>query len=201
MCGKVTSTRIMKSFASIFFALASLTGAAVAQVAQPVTAQNVKINRVAPAVLTTPEYTTDLPNKRFEKLKWLEIEAEFEVSKVELVDELTVKYYVLLNGKLYVGDVTHENIPKGNNRYSVMYMSPRALEKATDGKQLNSAMIENIWVVLDYKGQQMAIKAQTGNKPLPNMQQVTGQMLPKGETPFQVLWWDRYEAVKRGGTR
>lgn len=187
----------MKSFASVFFALASLTGAAVAQLAQPVTAANVKVNKIAPAVLKTPEYTTDVPPKRFEKMMWLEVEVEFEVNKIDFVDELTVKYYVLLNGKLYVGDVTHENIPKGNNRYSVMYMSPRALEKATDGKQLNAGMIENIWVVLEKQGQQLAIKAEKGNQPLPNRQQITGQMLPKGDTPFQVLWWDRYEAVKR----
>jgi hypothetical protein len=30
---------------------------------------------------------------------------------------------------------------------------------------------------------------------------VTGMLVPKSETPFQVLWWDRYEAVKPPAAR
>jgi hypothetical protein len=190
----------MKTFTSFLFALASLTVTTVAQVSAPVGPHNIKLNKVQPAVLTTPEFSTDLPNKRFEKLKWLEVEVEFDVDKVELIDEITIKYFLLLNGKIYTGDVTHVNIPKGNNRYSVMYMSPRSIDRATGGKQLNQGMIENIWVQIEKQGVKLAEKSLVP-KPMPPLPQTPGMLLPKGETPFQVLWWDRYEAVKPGSAR
>ncbi len=188
----------MKSFTSFLTVFALLTLGAIAQA--PITQQNLKISKIQPAVLSTPEFSVNIPNKRAEALKWLEIEVEFDIDKVELVDELTFKYMVLLNGKLYTGEVTHVNIPKGNNRYSVMYMSPRSLDRATGGKQLNQGMIENIWVVVEKQGQKLGEKA-LQPKPVPNLQQVPGMLVQKSETPYQVLWWDRYEAVKAPGSR
>ena len=44
--------------------------------------------------------------------RWVEVEAEF-VSVPELTDELTFKYFILFNGKLFTGEVTHINIPAG----------------------------------------------------------------------------------------
>lgn len=188
----------MKSFTSFLFALgaaASLTVTASAQVPVVVGPQNIKVNKIQPAVLSTPEFSVNIPNKRSESLKWLELEVEFEIDKVEIVDELTFRYTVYLNGKLYTGEVTHVNIPKGNNRYSVMYMSPRSLDRATGGKALNQGMIENVSVVVEKQGQKLAEKTLT-NKPMPNLQQLPGFLVQKSETPYQVLWWDRYEAVK-----
>ena len=54
--------------------------------------------------------------------RWLEVQVEFNAA-LEWTDELTLKYYILFNGRLLTGEVTHTNIPGGLNR-SVMYVLP-----------------------------------------------------------------------------
>ncbi len=187
----------MKIFAIAIAALAMFIPAAPAQVPVVVGPRNVKINKIQPAVLKTPEFSVNIANKRSESLSWFEIEVEFEVDGVEMVDELTFNYSVLFNNKLCVGEVTHINIPKGKDHYSVMYLSPRSLDRLTGGKVMNGGMIENIKVEIKKSGQLLTEKSLAA-KPLPNVQQMPGLLVPKSETPFQVLWWDRYEAVKPG---
>jgi hypothetical protein len=189
----------MKIFA---FALAALTVSAVGQVPVVVTARNVKIEKILPAVVGTPEFNiSNTPPKRSSPQKWLEVEAEFEILGVELVDELTFKFDVMINGKLYPGEITHVNIPKGKDRYTVMYISPRNLDRITAGKQLNAGMIENIWVTISKQGQILAMSSlkDKNTKGVPNLPLFPGLLTPKSETPFSVLWTDRYEAVKLPG--
>ncbi len=185
----------MKIFTIALAALAMFTTGASAQVPVVVGPRNVKINKILPAVVKTPEFNVNIANKRSESLSWFEFEVEFEVDGVEMVDELTLSYSVLFNNKLCVGEVTHVNIPKGKDHYSVMYLSPRTLDRLTGGKQMNSGMLENIKVEIKKSGQLLTEKSMNA-KPLPNVQQMPGLLVPKSETPFQVLWWDRYEAVK-----
>ena len=47
----------------------------------------------------------------------------------------------MIENKLLDGSVTHVNIPKGTEHYSVMYIAPRALEKLTGGKPFTAASI------------------------------------------------------------
>lgn len=188
----------MKKIAFTFAALGLLALDASAQAPAPVTMKNIKLKKISPALVSTPKYSVDIPDKRSDLLKWFEIEVEFEVNGVELVDELTFNYTVLINGKLCPGEVTHVNIPKGNSRYSVMYISPRSLDRITAGKTLNQGMIENIWVTVSKSGQKLGEDA-LKKAPIPNFPQMPDQLVKKGDTPFQVLWWDRYEAVKSTG--
>jgi len=188
----------MKFLASFLCMLLSTALVAMAQAPVQVVPLNLKLKKVSWAEITTPKFQTDIPDKRSDKLKWIEIEVEFDIDKIpdgQVIDELTFKYTVLLNGKLYTGDVTHVNISKGNNRYSVMYMSPRSIERATLGKPFTAGMLDNIWVVVEHQGQKLG-QEQIKKVIIPNMPQTTGMLVPKSETPFQVLWWDRYESVK-----
>ena len=189
----------MKILAFAFAALSTAAFAAPSAVPAVVTARNVKIEKILPAVVGTPEFTiANTPPKRSQLQKWLEIEVEFAVEGVELIDELTFKFDVKMNGKLYPGEITHVNIPKGKDRFTVMYLSPRNLERITDGKPLNASMIENIWITISKQGQALAISSLKDKnvKVVPNLPQFPGMLTPKSETPFSVLWTDRYEAVK-----
>lgn len=185
--------RFLTWCASFLFAVS-----ANAQVPVALTARDVKIEKISPSVTTTPEYqvrnTTD---KRATYLKWLEIEVEFSVDRVELVDELTFEYLVEINGKLCPGEVTHVNIPKGNSLFSVMYMSPRSIDRLTGNKPLSNAMIGNMWVSIKKQGQTLATKSMQPGQPK-NLQQFPNLLVTKNDTPFQVLWWDRYEAIRPG---
>lgn len=185
----------MKTLTSILATVTLLAAGALAQVpyaGPPI----VKIVKISPSVTTTPEFqvrnTTD---KRAQYLKWFEVEVEFSVDGPELVDELTFKYIVEINGKLCPGELTHVNVPKGKGLYSVMYMSPRSIDRLTTGKPLTAAAVGNMWVTVEKQGQRLAGDS-LKKEAVPNKQQFPGLLVPKSETPFQVLWWDRYEAVK-----
>ena len=128
-------------------------------------------------------------------MKWLEIEVEFSIDRVELVDELTFEYLVEVNGKLCPGEVTHVNIPKGPSRFSIMYMSPRNIDRLTMNKPLTQGMIGNMWVTVKKQGQTLATKSLQAGAPK-NVAQIPNMLSQKSETPFVVLWWDRYEATK-----
>jgi hypothetical protein len=129
-------------------------------------------------------------------LKWFEIEVEFEVDGVELVDEVTMEFLVSINNKLCPGKLTLVNVSKGRNHFAVMYIAPRNLDRLTGGKQLNQGMIDNIWITLSRQGQKLAEKAMV-NKAIPNLPRIEGMLSMKLDTPFAPLWWDRYEEVRK----
>jgi hypothetical protein len=156
---------------------------------------DVVVEKVLPSVQKTPEFQiTSGQTKRSRNQDWLEIEVEF-ATKAELIDELTFKYQVVLNGKLLVGDVTHVNIPKGREHYSVAYISPRTIERFMEGRSLTGASIENVRIEVSKQGQVLGEKSLKPS-PIPNLPQVTGFVLNKMQTPFAPLYWDRYEAIK-----
>jgi hypothetical protein len=176
-----------------FVAVAALTIAAQAQV--PVGPNSIKLGKVQPAAVKTPEFNlTSGPQKRSRSQDWLEVEVEFETVP-EVIAELTFKYTILFEKKLLDGEVTHVNIPKGKEHYSVMYVSPRAIERLTGGKPMSGASIENVWVEVLNQGQRLAI---TSHRPgnIPNAPHLGGMVLNKSETPFAPLFYDRYEAIK-----
>jgi hypothetical protein len=184
----------MKKFILSACALALMAFAASAQ--SPVGPGSVKLGKVQPEVIKTPEYNvTGGPQKRSKIGQWLEVEVEFE-TKPEDIDELTFKFTVLIEKKLLDGEVTHINIPKGRDHYSVIYVSPRTLEKLTGGRPLTAGSIENVWVEVSKQGQILDKAAFKAGVP-PNLPHLTGLILNKDETPFAPLFYDRYEAIKK----
>ncbi|MGB8170625.1 MAG: Amuc_1102 family pilus-like protein [Chthoniobacteraceae bacterium] len=175
----------------------ALTVTAIAASAQtPVGPGSVKLGKVQPEVVKTPEYNiTGGPQKRSKIGQWLEVEVEFE-TKPEDIDELTFKYTILMEKKLLDGEVTHIAIPKGRDHYSVIYVSPRAIEKLTGGKPLTGGSIENVWVEVSKQGQ-ILDKASFRPGVPPNLPHLAGLVLNKDETPFAPLFYDRYEAIKK----
>jgi hypothetical protein len=185
----------MKFLTLTAFALVSMVFQAAAQV--PVRPGDVKIDKIIPAVVKTPEYNiTGGQNKRFTIGDWLEVEVEFTTAP-EMISELTFNYKILINNQLLVGEVTHVNIPKGKEHFSVAYVSPRSLESVLKGKTLTSAAIQGIWVDCTNSGQLLhQLTTAPRNAAVPNVPQVQGMVLNKSLTPFALLYWDRYEALK-----
>ena len=155
----------------------------------------IKISKIQPAVTKTPDFqVTGTTAKRSKPGDWLEVEVEFE-NKADEIDELTFKYTIMVEKKLLDGEVTHVSIPKGRERYSIVYVAPRSLEKLTGGRPLSPGSIENVWVIASRQGQvldQMAFKPSA----IPNLPHLSGMVLNKNETPFAPLFFDRYEAIK-----
>ena len=156
----------------------------------------VKIGKIEPQGVKPPEYNiTGGPQKRSKIGTWLEVEVEFETKGGD-ADELTFAYTILVENTLLTGSVTHVNIPPGRDHYSVVYVSPRSLEKLTGGKPLTSASIQNVWVTVTRQGQILDQAAAPKKVAIPNLPQTAGLVLNKGETPFAPLFFDRYEAIK-----
>lgn len=173
-----------------------------------------QISKITPDLATTPDYSFSLgpQGKRVQKNKnWLEVEVSFDWTprnpKPEFLDELTLNYYILLNNKdrenpkgtLLTGSVTHVAIPQGKGMNSVMYVSPRTLERFFAGKvpsTANSAVLD-AGVTITQQGQLVAESSWKGRGQWwSGFQQVSGYVLNKSETPFAPLVWDYYEAIK-----
>jgi hypothetical protein len=129
--------------------------------------------------------------------RWLEVEVEFAAAP-EFTDELTIKYFILFNGKLLTGEVTHVNIPKGRDRRSVMYVTPRTLLRFGANRPIATNSVQNVAVQILQNG---AVKSELSlGRAQPQwfatMPQIAGLVLNKNETPFAPLYWDRYEQIK-----
>jgi hypothetical protein len=173
-----------------------------------------KITKITPDLVTTPEYNFSFgpKGKKVAKNKnFLEVEVSFDwqprAAKPEFLDELTFNYYILLNNKdrenpqgtLLVGSVTHVAIPQSKALNSVMYVSPRTLERFFAGKVPGTAAaaITDVGVTITKQGQLVADFSWKGKGQWwSSMQQVPGYVLNKNETPFAPLAWDYYEAIK-----
>jgi hypothetical protein len=82
---------------------------------------------------------------------------------------------------------------------SVMYVSPRTLERFFGGKTPNNitAAVVDVGVTITKQGQLVAEASWQGRGQWwLNYQQVSGYVLNKSETPFAPLAWDYYEAIK-----
>jgi hypothetical protein len=165
-----------------------------AQVRPPV-AREFQITKIAKNFIPSPDYGIGRyaggSNER-----WLEIEVEFNAAP-EWTDELTLKYYILVNGRLLTGDVTHVNIAAGLNR-SVMYVLPVALARFVGNRPLLPNTVQNVAVQIVQGG---AVKDESSLARAPaqwfsNLPPVSGFVLNKNETPFAPLYWDRYAQIK-----
>jgi len=172
------------------------------------------IAKITPDLVITPEYNVNFgpKNKRVAKNKeFLEVEVSFDWQPkdkdAKFLDEITLNYYILLNNKnrenpdgtLLAGSVTHVAIPAAKALNSVMYISPRTVERFFDGKMPTSASaaVTDIGVTITKQGQLVAEGSWKGRGQWwGSMQQVNGYVLNKNETPFAPLAWDYYEAIK-----
>ena len=158
--------------------------------------QITKINR---NLVSTPQfnYTGAQQYPANQRDRWLEVEVEFSAAPA-FTDELTFKYFILLNGKLLTGEVTHTNIAAGRENRSVMYVSPRTLARFMGNRAITENAVQNIAVQIVQQG---AIKGELSLARTPPqwyaaMPQVSGFVLNKNETPFAPLYWERYEQIK-----
>jgi hypothetical protein len=175
-----------------------------------------QISKITPDLATTPDYSFSLgpKGKKVQKNKdWLEVEVSFDWTprnpKPEFLDELTLNYYILLNNKdrenpkgtLLTGSVTHVAIPQGKGMNSVMYVSPRMLERFFAGKvpSTASSAVLDVGVTITQPGVSKPLASSSwkgkGEWWGP-MSGTPGYVLNKSETPFAPLVWDYYEAIK-----
>ncbi len=187
----------MKTTASIFLSV-FLPLIASAQV--PRGGSEFQIGKISRNLITAPQfsYTGAQQYTTNQRDRWLEIDVEFSAVP-DYSDELSFKYYILINGKLLTGEVTHTNVAAGRDNHSVMYVAPRTLARLMGNRPVTPNAIQNVAVQIVQQG---AIKSESslersgGAQWFASMPQVAGLVLNKNETPFAPLYWDRYEQIK-----
>ena len=183
------------------------------------TGSEVLISKVDAQLVSAPAISyTGAPSKVSASKKWMEIETTFAwqpLGGTDLyTDDLTVNYYVLLNnigpkypqGALLSGQTALSGVPaksldpRNGELKTVIYLSPRNLERLFGGKppmDINSA-VKDIGVTISKQGQVVFQKSLHGSVGWwPQFQQTPGFLLNKPETPFAALNWDYYEASKK----
>lgn len=187
--------RARRKLATLTSAVIALAGFAAAQTR----AAEFQLTKITKNLVTTPQfaYTGGQQYLANQRDRWLEVEVEFTAAP-EITDELTFKYFILINGKLLTGEVTHVNIAAGRENRSVMYVSPRALARFVGNGAVTPNAIQNIAIQIVKGG---AIKdelsfSRAAAQWYAGLPAVTGFVLNKNETPFAPLYWDRYEQIK-----
>ena len=183
------------------------------------TSPEVLISKVDAQLVTAPVISySGATSKVVTSKKWMEIETTFAWQPLGgsdlYTDDLTVNYYVLLNnispkypqGALLTGQTSLAGVPaksldpKNGELKTVIYISPRNLERLFAGKpplDINSA-VKDIGVTISKQGQVVFQKSLHGSVGWwPQFQQTSGFLLNKPETPFAPLNWDYYEAEKK----
>lgn len=159
-----------------------------------------QINKISRNLITAPQfsYTGAQQYTTNQRDRWLEVEVEFGAAP-EFTDELTFKYFILVNGKLLTGEVTHTNIAAGRDNRSVMYVAPRTLARLMGNRAITPNSIQNVAVQIIQQGaikSELSLERVSGGQWFATMPQVAGFVLNKNETPFAPLYWDRYEQIK-----
>lgn len=193
----------MKLSASILAFFLALNGLAFAQ-APAAAGGSIQLTKITRNLVATPEFTysgaeTFRTNSRD---RWLAVDAEFS-STAEFTDEATFKYYILIDGRLLTGEVTHVHMLAGKEMHSVMYVPPHAIAHLLGNRTLNTNSLQNVAVQVLLQG---VVKDELSlNRARPQwfsaLPAMTGFVLNKNETPFAPLYWDHYEQIKPAGAR
>jgi hypothetical protein len=167
--------------------------------AQPPGAGDFQLLKIKTNLISSPQftYTGAEQFKGEQRERWLEVEVTFACAP-EFTDELTLKYFILVNGTLLTGEVTQVNIPAGRENRSVMYVAPKTLQRLMRGRTVTNNALQNAAVQLMQQG---ALKDElSAQRAAPQwyaaLPQVGGLVLNKNETPFMPLYWDRYCQIK-----
>jgi hypothetical protein len=188
-------------YALAIVCLLGLETAALAQ-AQGTAAGAFQVTKITKNLITNPQftYTGAQQYTANQREPWLEVEVEF-TSTAEFTDDLTLKYFILINGKVLSGEVNHINVAAGKGHRSVMYVPPLVLTRFNANRPVTPTSVPNIAVQLVQQG---AVRDEASLTRAPAqwyaaLPQIPGLLLNKNETPFGPLYWDRYEQIKAVG--
>ncbi len=204
---KALARRSIVLFVSAIIASLSV-GNAFAQVAK-VDADKLEFNDLA-----SPEFS-DGAKKNFKPKEWLEMEMKLKVAlapepKSETCDRLTVKWYVLVEDPdkpgtwlLLSKDIEHVNIPLNDDVYCSIYLSPASVKRLTGSDRAVKRLVEAVGYEVLVNGAKVASgtsKFGDGwwNASSPKMKITRSTAVPllnKSETPFSIMWWDRYAEI------
>lgn len=162
--------------------------------------------------LPSPDIKTN-KDKSFKPKDWLEMEVQFEVDakpmpKDKFVDRVTIQWYAAVKKRDGAGywllnkNVEHVNVKIGEKLFSSVYISPNTYERLTGSDKVSKGDIKAVGGAILINGVRVGLfsteSIRTGGTPwweaasdaLARTDKFP--MLNKNETPFKILWYDRY---------
>ncbi|MGB6222562.1 Amuc_1102 family pilus-like protein [Haloferula sp.] len=172
-----------------------------------------QIGKIAFDKLQSPQVATG-DSKSWKPKDWLEFEVGLtlpatnaEEKKSGFVDKILVKWSVAVenpDGKgfiLLTKDVTHINVPIDEEVYSSVYLSPNTVKRVTGSDSVSRGSVDRVMVEVLVNGRSMGAESSKGKPDWANSPSLSDQsrrfpLLNKIETPFKMLWWDRYAEIE-----
>jgi hypothetical protein len=162
--------------------------------------------------LPSPEFSGG-KQKSFKPKDWLEVEAKINVQlkpepPSKTAPEVIVKWYIAVKNPEKSGTyfllsktVTHINVPLNEDVFSSVYLSPASIMRLTGSSKGGKNAVEYVGFEVLVNGEVKASdtnKGEVGWWKSPKLSATeTVPLLAKYETPFAVMWWDRYAEVKQ----
>jgi hypothetical protein len=151
----------------------------------------------------------------FKPKEWLEIEAKIKVDMSPLprsktADRILVKWYVAVENPdkqgtylLLTKDITHVNIPLGEDVFSSVYLSPSSVRRLTGGDRAGKSLVYAVGYEVLVNGVKVA--AETSNLKVDWWNSASDKisrsetvpLLDKSESAFAHMWWDRYAEISK----
>ncbi len=199
----------MKKLLSLFALVGLLGGSLQAQQQVQLKVGDVEVGKMNYDAQKTPSFQAggvkdkNIPNPR----DWLELEVEFKVKgdPKAIVKELLFRYYIGFRdqtgaARILTGDVKHINIVPGEDNYSAVYVSPSTLGEITgDFRRFQTSSVEAVGVEIIYNGVIVGGKSSMSGSRAKFWESAGTQpgILGKIDTPFALLWIDRYADVEK----
>ena len=156
----------------------------------------------------TPQFAVTGPKAKSltRPREWLEIEVELQLETVDptgYIDEMDIEYFVAVTDGntrrtvLLTDTLGYLEVNAGERRvYASAYISPASLAKITGKNRPDRNDITAVAAVISAPGLREPAVVTTGGPDgwwkAEKLARVRGMVLPKSQTPFALLWSDRY---------
>lgn len=172
--------------------------------AQDQSRQILRIRKLDSEKVRTPIYrVSNAPQGRTRE--WLSITTEYDTAP-EWVDQLDFQYFVLVKNEkgqqgytLFRGDVSYVNIERnvgaGPRHKSVVYLHPSTIARYGD--------VERMAVLIYSEGRLVGMESEPSSSQRwwEQLTPVSGYILNRLESPFAMINFDDYEAIKATSAR
>lgn len=175
-------------------------------------AQAVKVTAEKPSFddLPSPTDFGGAKSKSFKPKDWLEVETKLKFQmapapKSQTLERMTVKWYIAVKNPeksgtflLLTKDIEYVNIALDEDVYSSIYLAPASLKRLTGSDRAGKGSVEYVGFEVLVNGEKLAAETNKGqvgwwNAASDKISRTdTVPLLSKKETPFSVMWWDRY---------
>ncbi len=177
----------------------------------------VEMDKPEIAEITSPDLGGDSAKKNFKPKDWMEVEMKIKLEAKDkdklFADKMTVKWHIAAKnpdkgGKGFImleKEVTHVNVPIGEDIYVSVYLSPNSLKRLTGGDRISKSDINDVGGQIIVDGQEPV----DSKKGYFTMDKKAGwwtsgslsrydkiPLLNKDETPFKILWYSRYAELE-----